>query len=90
MITKMLVKGYLKVELLESDAPVSDGEGLVDEFDGENGGWSIRRSRLLDTLENEHEVIHGKDISYQAYAPCPIVLDTIWKGTSLGSGASCE
>ena len=26
----------------------------------------------------------------QAYAPCPIVFETIRKGSSLGSGASCH
>ena len=25
-----------------------------------------------------------------AYAPCPIVLETIRKGSSVGSGANCE
>ena len=90
MLSKVLVKADLKVELLEGNTSMLDCKGFVDEFDSKDWSWSIYGSRFFDTLGNEYQAVCTRKVSYQAYAPCPIVLDTMWKGSSLGSGASCE
>ena len=90
MVSKVLVKADFKVELLEGNASMLDGKGFVDKLDSEYWSWSIDRSRFFNTLENKYQAVCTREVSHQAYAPCPIVLDTIWKGSSQGSGASCE
>ena len=68
---------------------------FVDELDSEDRVLLSFRSRLLDTIDlsapsSQHDRWFMDKLTYHAYAPEPIVLDTRRKFTWVGSGASCE
>ena len=62
---------------------------LVDELDGENLRIA-RYSTFFYALIVSASVSEQDEVAYQAYAPCPMVLETTSKGSSLGRGANCE
>lgn len=95
MNTDMLVQGDLHLQLLLLDAAIFKGIVLVDEFDRENRFGGVQRSGFLDAVKlsamaEKLEHKSGQRMYYQAYAPEPMVRDTSRKGTSEGSGSSCE
>lgn len=67
---------------------------FVDVFDGEDGIVRVQGTGFFDAEKGKtrQKIFPGTPscATYQAYAPWPIVLETIRKGTSLGSGANCE
>ena len=61
----------------------------MDELDGEylRIAWY---STFFDALIVSGRFSEQYEVAYQAYAPCPMVLETISKGSSVGRGANCE
>lgn len=88
------MKVYLQIELLLRETTMADSKLLVNEFDGKDRLGSMERCCFLDALNDEASAIactqEMSSPTNQAYAPCPIVFETIRKGSSLGNGASCE
>lgn len=83
---------------------MTGGVVFVDVFDGKDGIVGVEGSGLLDTgTSRDLETGSGDRLSgyvwsnffwtwktHQAYAPWPIVSETMRKGTLMGSGANWE
>jgi hypothetical protein len=69
-----------------------DGVALVYELDGEDGCLRVKWYGLFDPARAVSDVLRAGNamLTYEAYAPRPMVLEIILKGRSLGSGSSCD
>lgn len=86
---------YLQLQLSGADLAVARGVIFVDVLDGEDGVVRVQRAGFFDTNRVKTRQYYfprdvGGHLTHQAYAPWPIVLETMRKGTSFGSGANCE
>ena len=94
MLLKMFVKANLQVKLFLRQTAMAYCKILVDEFDCEDwfGGmeWCCFLDAESDVLVQYSEYSGSAVPTNHAYAPDPIVLETIRNGSSLGSGANCE
>lgn len=78
-----------QVELLRSDATMTDSKIFMDKFDRKERFMRLDWDGFLDATEVRMVTMQCRPHKpYQAYAPCPMVLDTIRKGSSWGNGAS--
>jgi len=83
------------LELLLLNPAILLRKTLVDELDSKDWRFRAVRGGLFDAaFSRQPETILiwrlANSYDYHAYAPEPIVLDTIRNGTCVGSGASCE
>ena len=88
------MKANLQIKLFDSKTAMTNGKVLVNEFDSEDLPGVDEWTSFLDASEvSLHAHVKGGGVqmaAHHAYAPCPMVFETIRKGSSLGRGASCE
>jgi hypothetical protein len=91
VLTEMCVQDNLHLDLFRSEATGLEGMFLIDELDGDDGFGRVVRNGFADTrdllLANDWGHSNRETQTYEAYAPCPIVLLTSRKGRFVGRGA---